>query len=100
MVWQVESAMWLLMRLDPKCDPVWDYLCDKEQRIRGMLQGCVAEHEGKLAAVRRRPTLEARAEALHWGQLQEETRQILHKVPHPALGPITASWRHCIGRCQ
>lgn len=71
--------MWLLLRLDPKSDPVWDYLCDKERRVRGLLEGCVREHKAKFTAVQKKAQ-ERREESARWLALQEKTRRELGRV--------------------
>ncbi|KAF6163401.1 hypothetical protein GIB67_029250 [Kingdonia uniflora] len=70
----LENTVRLLLELEPGSDPVWHYLNIQNHRIRGLLERCTVDHEGRMEAlhdrIRERELSDAR-----WRQIQQDSNK-------------------------
>ncbi|KAI4366828.1 hypothetical protein MLD38_022645 [Melastoma candidum] len=72
----LENTVRLLLELEPESDPVWHYLNIQNQRIRGLLEKCTFDHEGRMEALLNELRDRAASDA-RWRQIQQNLNSSL-----------------------
>lgn len=67
----LENNVRLLLELEPESDPVWHYLNIQNHRIRGLLEKCTLDHEGRMENFRTEMRERALSDA-KWRQIQQD----------------------------
>ncbi|KAK6938280.1 Exocyst complex component EXOC2/Sec5, N-terminal domain, partial [Dillenia turbinata] len=72
----LENTVRLLLELEPESDPVWHYLNIQNHRIRGLLEKCTSDHEGRTENLQNEIRERALSDA-KWKQIQQRPNKSL-----------------------